>query len=107
MLDNTDTLKSRTARSSMKLIRQSLIALRRASSDLTIEANIEATLRESEVLSTAIKRLSGFISESDPARHGKANVRPTTSTDVRHVHRVLSSIVEGRFCPDCDGVQLQ
>lgn len=94
-------LASRTARSSVKLIRQSLADLRAASADLSNDANIQEVTRSADVLSGAIKRLERYVKdgpmENDPPAPNSGRPR----IDIVRVARNLAAIKKGDVCPKC------
>lgn len=98
-MQQDDTLKSRTARSSIKLIQSSLRSLRQATSDGFDEASIEEILRSADQLSTSLKRLESYLPEKPAPDAPKAPAG--AKIDIRKVSEVLAKVTSGRFCPDC------
>lgn len=96
-----ETLKNRTTRSSIKLLKDSLRSLRRASSDMSIESNIEATLKEADVLSSVIKRLSGYFQDDVTPVDGPVRGE---ELDLPQINKVITAVVDGRICKCCGGV---
>ena len=97
----SDTLKSRTARSAIFIVRESLKSLRQYSADLTDPANIDRIVKESEILSTSLKKLERYLdapasTQTDTPRDAEISV-PT-------VTRALSAVQDGRICGACGGV---
>ena len=97
----SDTLKSRTATSSVALIRRALADLRAASTSLDSDENaFDEIVRSAETLSGGIKRLSVYASDVPKT----APIEPTEkSVDIQHVNRVLAALENG-VCPKCGGL---
>lgn len=100
----SDTLKSRTARSAIFIVRESLKSLRQYSADLTDPANIDRIVKESEILSTSLKKLERYL---DGPASGQITDTPRAGPliDIQSVGKMLTAIHAGAICGDCGGVQ--
>lgn len=97
----SDTLKSRTAKSSLALIRRSLADMRAASAALKTDESFEEIIRSAETLSAGIKRLSVYVSDQPTPK--KSSPNETSVLDVDHAARVLNAVKNGE-CPQCGGL---
>ena len=101
----SDTLKNRTARSAIFIIRESLRALRQYTADLSDPANIDRIIRTSGVLSTSLKKLEPFIDLPASEHHSSNTVAHAGALiDVQSVSRVLVAVHDGRICAECGGI---
>lgn len=98
-----DTLKNRTARSAIFIIRESLRSLRQYTADLSDPANIDRIIRTSGVLSTSLKKLEPFL---DAPVGTKQSTAPAEGEliNVPTVIRVLAAVQDGRICGECGGI---
>jgi len=98
----SETLGSRTARSAIFIVRESLRSLRQYSAD---PANIDRIIKESQILSTSLKKLDRYL---DAPAVGQLSSDPATREgpliDIQSVNRVLKAIHDGRICAECSGV---
>lgn len=97
----SDTLKSRTATSSLALIRRSLADMRAASAALETDESFEEIIRSAETLSAGIKRLSNYV--SDQPNPKKSPPTKTSVMEIDHAARVLDAVKNGK-CPHCGGL---
>lgn len=102
----SDTLKNRTAKSALFIVRESLRSLRQYSADLSDPANITRIISEAQILSTSLKKLEKFLDVPTATDHSiDLNSRENELIDVRAVNRVLTAVHEGKLCPTCGGLQ--
>lgn len=100
----SDTLKSRTARSAVFIVRESLKSLRQYSADLCDPANIDRVIKTAEVLSTSLKKLEPFLDVPAGGQQPSDHSRDGPLIDIRSVGKMLTAIHEGRICADCGGI---
>jgi len=99
----SNTLKSRTARSAVFIVRESLKSLRLYCLNLNDPTNIERIVKESEILSMSLKKLERYLdapTSSQPTDPSSGE----TPINVLTVNRVLSAVQEGRICGVCGGI---
>lgn len=97
----SDTLKSRTATSSLALIRRSLADMRAASAALENDESFEEIIRSAETLSAGIKRLSAYTSDQTSPK--KSPPIEKSIMEIDHAARVLDAVKNGK-CPQCGGL---
>lgn len=97
----SDTLKSRTATSSVALIRRALADMRAASANLEAEGAFDEIVRSAETLSGGIKRLSVYAQDI-PSKKAPSPTEKS-AVEVEHVARVLSAAKNGT-CKRCGGL---
>lgn len=86
----------------MRLIRQALADLRAASVDLENEANFKELVNASDVLSSSIKRLAGYVGD---APQDDESPRTRVSVDINRVSRILQAAEAGNVCPSCGNLR--
>ncbi|MDA8584982.1 hypothetical protein N9L47_01800 [Rhodobacteraceae bacterium] len=97
----SETLKSRTARASLFLLRENLSDLRRYAADPDPDS-IDRLIKTAELTSTTIKKLMAWLSDEPTNEVRKASgpkVDPST------LLRALRAINTGNTCPDCGFVK--
>ena len=97
------TLKSRTARSSLFLLRTNLQALRDYSHNFD-PAEIDRVTKAAELVSTSLKKLQSWVAEEPSnAKTGKT-VSTFDEIDVQAVVGFLTTLETGRLCSECGGI---
>lgn len=97
----SQTLKSRTARASLFLLRENLKDLRSYASEFDPD-QIDRLVKTAELTSTTIKKLLVWIADA-PAKEWKP-APESEMIDIVAVARALGAFENGRFCYDCGGI---
>ena len=91
-----ETIRNRTARSSLTLLRATLQTFR--SLDVTDPAQAPRVIKTAELLSMTAKKLGRFLTDEAPGEVAKKAQPPEPKFDVFRVANTLSAIREGRIC---------
>ena len=93
------TIPNRVATNSIFLVRESLKQLRyHAEKMADDDSSIERVIRESDLLSTLLKRLEPFL-ESPQAR--KESKQIETKIDLAALSKFFSAMERNDYCPTC------
>mgnify|MGYP001028235429 CR=1 FL=1 len=97
----SQTLKSRTARASLFLLRENLKDLRSYAAEFDPD-QIDRLVKTAELTSTTIKKLLSWIADAPTTERNPA---PESETiDIVAVTRALAAAENGRFCYYCGGI---
>ncbi|PIE14853.1 MAG: hypothetical protein CSA68_09290 [Rhodobacterales bacterium] len=97
------TLKSRTARSALFLLRENLKDLRTYSWQFD-PAEIDRVSKAAELVSTSLKKLQGWVAE-EPANANDRTAEPASDEiDVLAIRSFLNAVESERLCPICGGM---
>ena len=96
-----ETIRSRTARSSLTLLRATLQTFR--SLDVTDPAQAPRVIKTAELLSMTAKNLGKFLTDHAHGEAAKNAEPPEPKFDVFRVEAALAGIVNGGCCPRCGG----
>lgn len=97
------TIPNRVATNSIFLVRESLKQLRYHAERMTNDdSSIERVIRESDLLSTLLKRLEPFL-ETPQARVESKQIG--TEIDIAALSRFLAAVETDDICPNCGGVK--
>lgn len=96
------TLKNRTARSALFLLRENLHALRSYSEHFDPD-EIDRLVKAADLVSTSLKKLEKWVGASDESNSAEPN--PTDDMiDVSTLTNFLDAARCGRICPSCGGL---
>jgi hypothetical protein len=96
------TLKSRTARSSLFLLRTNLQDLRAYTRHFD-PAEIDRITKAAELVSTSLKKLQVWIAEEPINANASKEKSDSDAIDVLVVRSFLSALESERLCPTCGG----
>jgi len=99
----TSTLRSRTARSSLILLRENLRDLRAYAEDFDAD-HIDRLTKAAELTSTTIKKLVSYITEETKNDAPPMSAGDGKLIDIRALSAFLDDLHAGRICPVCGGV---
>lgn len=98
-----DTLRSRTVRSSLRLLQENLRDLRAYAEDFDPD-QIDRLTKAAELTSTTIKKLLAYISEEPKNVSEPAPAGGTDLVDVVALNSFLAALNKKRICPACGGL---
>lgn len=98
-----NTLKSRTARSALFLLRENLKDLRQYTESFD-PAEIDRVSKAAELVSTSLKKLQAWVAEEPVNAKGGAGVPVTDELDVLAVSDFLTAVQLGHLCARCGGL---
>jgi hypothetical protein len=97
------SLKSRTARSSLFLLRTNLQDLRAYSRQFD-PAEIDRITKSAELVSTSLKKLQGWVAKEPINTNGSKAEPASDAIDVLALRVFLNALESGRLCPACGGM---
>ena len=97
-----NTLRSRTARSSLILLRENLRHLRGYAEDFDPD-QIDRLTKAAELTSVTIKKLLAWLEPEQKNQTPPANADSEDRIDVTAVTAFLDAAFAGRICPTCGG----
>lgn len=100
-LQVNDTIRSRTARSSLTLLKATLQTFRAL--DVTDPEQAPRVIKTAELLSMTAKKLGKFLTDDANGEAAKKAEPPEPKFDVFRVAAALAGIVNGGCCPQCGG----
>lgn len=98
-----NTLRSRTARSSLILLRENLKDLRGYAEDFDPD-QIDRLTKAAELTSTTIKKLLAWLEPEQKNDTPPANAGTEEHIDLRALAAFLDAARAGRICPECGGL---
>lgn len=99
-------LKSRTARSSAKLVKQMLRDMRWHAARLDDPASVESVLTMAGTLSESVKKLSQILGDPTPANETQKTRDTAPKIGMEALKNFIAVSDSGAdFCPDCGGVR--
>lgn len=97
-------LKEQTLRSSLFVVRESLSALRQHVANLDDPPSIDRVIRESEIMSTSLKKLHAYLGDETK---NDGPVAAGSVIELRVVSDFFAAVRDNRICAHCGGIQRQ
>jgi len=97
-----DTLKSRTARSALFLLRENLRDLRAYAEDFDPE-EIDRLVKAADLVSTSLKKLQAWVAE-EPKNDVAPAPEDGEAIDVLQLSAFLDAVSKDRLCLACGGL---